>query len=308
MKVTKMLYAGALVLLFLAATVSAQDFSPTLGMELSTYNVGETAEIYYTHEQDYGELDCDSTYTVINLGTVDYDAMSPLDIVGGGTALMAGEMYDLEFDLVVFSVNPAEPRATIQGVVTASNNPELPVGSVLYHMEVEGNYEDILITEWADTSDGNNWTMGVSIEIDYDGLLTLPQATAIMFSCTCVSEPDNSEIRHYYEEDFEMTLGVKGIPEVTPLAYSLAQNYPNPFNSSTMISYQVPVTSQVVLNIYNTEGRLVRTLVNDQVSQGSHHITWDGLSNTGNAVSTGVYLYRLQAGEFNSIQKMIYLK
>ena len=95
---------------------------------------------------------------------------------------------------------------------------------------------------------------------------------------------------------------------MAPVTYSLAQNYPNPFNSSTVISYQVPVTSRVVLNIFNTEGRLVRTLVNGEATPGSHNVIWNGLSNSGTAVATGVYIYRLQAGDFNAIQKMVYLK
>ncbi|KPL06487.1 hypothetical protein AMJ86_08360 [bacterium SM23_57] len=308
MKVNKALYTGVVILLFLALSVYAQDFTPTCGIELSNNNVGEPTEITFTFSQDYGELDCDSIYMTVDQGTVPYSEMTVGDIIGDGVSHMAGGIYTVEYELEVFSINVAENRASVQGIVTSSNHPELPAGFVVYHHEVEGNNTDIMVTTYADTADGNNWTMGVEDTTYFDELLILPHAAAIVFSFTCVSEPDNSSQVHYAEDEISVSLGVKESPAITPRTYSLAQNYPNPFNSSTSISYEIPVTSRVVLNIYNTEGRLVRTLVNGQATPGSHNVTWNGLSNAGNAVSTGVYIYRLQAGDFNAIQKMVYLK
>jgi hypothetical protein len=308
MKVTRLVCAGLAAVFFIAYSASAQDFTPALDITLANNGVGEPTALTYTQQQDYGELDCDSVYTTISEGVVSYDVMSPSDTVGDGSAIMAGGLYNLGYDLVVFSVNPVDERASLQGIVSSSNHPGLPVGSVLYHMEVEGNFTDILITEWSDTADGNNWTMGVEVETNYDDLFTLPYADSIDFSIRCVSEPDNNGITHYWDEVIAIALGVSGTPVVSPRSFSLSQNYPNPFNSTTRISYEVPVNSQVVLKIYNTEGRLVRTLVNGQAAPGTHHVTWNGLGNTGTAVSTGVYIYRLRAGDFNAIRKMVYLK
>jgi hypothetical protein len=309
MKVTKLFYLGLATLFLVALSASAQDFTPTLGITLSNHQVGQSTDITFTFVQDNGELDCDSIYMVISQGVVPYSDLTVGEIVGHGTSHMAGTTnYTIGYNLVVMSVSVPDMRASVQGVVTSSNYSGLPIGSVIYHHEVVGNNTDIMVTTWADTADGNNWTMGVHDTTYFNTLLVLPHAQSVSFAFVCVSEPDNSSIVHYFTQTISVTLGVKETPEVTPATYSLAQNYPNPFNSETWISYSVPVTSKVVLNVYNTEGRLVRTLVNAQSSPGIHRISWNGLSNTGAAVSTGVYLYRLQAGDFSAIHKMVYLR
>ncbi|MCE5270572.1 T9SS type A sorting domain-containing protein [bacterium] len=95
-----------------------------------------------------------------------------------------------------------------------------------------------------------------------------------------------------------------------PKAFAMSQNYPNPFNPSTTIAYDIPEGKevQVRLNIYNVRGQLIRTLVNEVKSEGSYQIQWDGSSNNGQKVSSGVYFYRLVAGEFNQTRKMVILK
>jgi len=308
MKVTKLLYLGMAALVVVAISASAQDFTPTLGIQLNPPNAAEVTDVRFTFAQSNGELDCDSIYMIVSQGTVPYSELSVGEVVGNGTSRMAGGMYTIGYNLVVFSVNVPEMRASVQGVVTSSNNPGLPVGAVVHHHEVMGNYSNIVVTTWADTADGNNWTLGVNDTTYFNDILILPVASNVSFNFVCVSEPDNSAIVHYYTQNIQIALGVKETPEVTPTTYSLAQNYPNPFNSETWISYSVPVTAKVVLNIYNTEGQLVRSLVNAQSAPGIHRISWNGLSNTGAAVSTGVYLYRLQAGEFSAIHKMVYIR
>jgi len=77
--------------------------------------------------------------------------------------------------------------------------------------------------------------------------------------------------------------------------YQLAQNYPNPFNPSTVIKFALPQAGRVQLHIYNSAGQLVRTLVNNEMAQGWHELTWDGRDQNGQTVATGVYLYRLTA-------------
>lgn len=95
-----------------------------------------------------------------------------------------------------------------------------------------------------------------------------------------------------------------------PKAFALGQNYPNPFNPSTTIAYDIAEGNdvQVRLNIYNIRGQLVRTLVDESKSEGSYLVQWDGTTNNGQQVSSGVYFYRLQAGDFNQTRKMVILK
>ena len=96
--------------------------------------------------------------------------------------------------------------------------------------------------------------------------------------------------------------------ETLPEVYALGFNYPNPFNPETTIKYALPQTSDVKLVIYNSIGQVVRTLVAERQSIGRYAFTWDATNDRGQAVSSGIYLYRLQAGEFARVRKMLLLK
>lgn len=88
-----------------------------------------------------------------------------------------------------------------------------------------------------------------------------------------------------------------------PSEYSLRQNYPNPFNPSTIINYSIPSESMVTIKIYNVLGQEIKTLVNKTETSGNHQITF----NAGDLPS-GIYLYRIQTGNFTQTKKMILLK
>jgi len=88
----------------------------------------------------------------------------------------------------------------------------------------------------------------------------------------------------------------------------LSQNVPNPFNPTTTIRFSLPASERVSLAIYNANGQLVRTLVDDVRGIGAHNITWDGHDSAGNLASSGVYFYRLTAGKFSETKKMVLLK
>ncbi len=91
-------------------------------------------------------------------------------------------------------------------------------------------------------------------------------------------------------------------------SFKLLQNYPNPFNPSTTIEYEVKAASHVTLKIYNSIGQEVRTLVKSHHHPGSYKVVWDGMNNAGKSVSSGVYLYRMEAGGQSAARKMIFLK
>ena len=104
------------------------------------------------------------------------------------------------------------------------------------------------------------------------------------------------------------TMKKKGEGEAVPTTYVLEQNYPNPFNPTTTIEYDIPSTGKVTLEIYNIIGERVRTLVNDVQDAGVYQVVWDGRDESRNTVATGVYLYRVHAGNFNSVKKMLLMK
>ncbi len=93
-----------------------------------------------------------------------------------------------------------------------------------------------------------------------------------------------------------------------PEQYRLAQNYPNPFNPSTKIRYALPESVPVRLAVYDIRGRQVRTLINARQTAGQHAVTWDGKNMEGRQVSTGIYFYRLTAGEYTRMRKMLLVR
>ncbi|MBL8008895.1 MAG: T9SS type A sorting domain-containing protein, partial [Ignavibacteria bacterium] len=93
-----------------------------------------------------------------------------------------------------------------------------------------------------------------------------------------------------------------------PTDFALSQNYPNPFNPSTTIRYDIAKESKVVLKVYNMLGQEVTTLVNTTKGQGRYEIRWNGKNQFGNTVASGVYLYRLEAGNVVKTKKMLFIK
>jgi hypothetical protein len=93
-----------------------------------------------------------------------------------------------------------------------------------------------------------------------------------------------------------------------PVDYNLFQNYPNPFNPSTTIRYSIVEPGNVSIKIYDILGREIKTLVNDVRNAGTYSSTWNGDNDFGNKVSSGIYLYRMEAGSFVDTRKMILLK
>ena len=81
--------------------------------------------------------------------------------------------------------------------------------------------------------------------------------------------------------------------EMIPTLFNLEQNYPNPFNPQTMIQFTVPNLSNVSINIYDLNGKLIDVVANSVYSQGTHSVTWDGMNLNNESVSSGVYLYKM---------------
>lgn len=96
--------------------------------------------------------------------------------------------------------------------------------------------------------------------------------------------------------------------ELLPKSPCLDQNYPNPFNPTTTLGYVLPAASEVNLTVYDLSGRVVATLTDMQHSAGRYSIQWRGIDDSGQLVSTGVYLARIDAGAYTQTIKMVYLK
>jgi len=96
---------------------------------------------------------------------------------------------------------------------------------------------------------------------------------------------------------------------MAPKEFQLFQNYPNPFNAQTRIKFAIPKKAKIELQIYNIKGRLVRNLIsNESYEPGVHNILWDGKSDKGLNVSSGIYLYNLKADQFRATKTFMLIK
>ena len=91
--------------------------------------------------------------------------------------------------------------------------------------------------------------------------------------------------------------------EAEPLSYELVQNYPNPFNPATTISYKVSQPSFVSLKVYDMLGSEITALVNEEKSAGEYHVDFNA-----SGLSSGIYFFKISAGEFTAVRKMLLLK
>jgi hypothetical protein len=109
--------------------------------------------------------------------------------------------------------------------------------------------------------------------------------------------------------DFSDVKEIQGsADEVRPSQFSLSQNYPNPFNPTTNFQFTLAKPAHVKIEIFNIVGQKVRTLVDKDMKPGVYTADWDGKDENGDLVSSSIYFYKMQAGEFSNMKKMVLLK
>jgi hypothetical protein len=117
----------------------------------------------------------------------------------------------------------------------------------------------------------------------------------------------NGESIHLYYLHQDRILQVQSEP-LTPDRFALSQNYPNPFNPITFIDYSLPQAAQVRVEVFNVLGQSVRTLLDSERRAGLHTVAWDGTNDHGAPVASGVYIYRVSAGDQHASKKMVLLR
>jgi len=162
-------------------------------------------------------------------------------------------------------------------------------------------------------ADSANWPEGIQYDPENDGTI---------LGSLGVHEHWNNSVDKQYSRDLDTT--AKGIELIklgkvtsvqhSPVAmdFKLNQNYPNPFNPATTISFNLNKSAQVKLSIYDALGRLVKVLLNDQLSEGHHNIEWNSTNSSGASVGSGVYIYKITVEAENKLfsqsKKMILIK
>jgi len=161
------------------------------------------------------------------------------------------------------------------------------------------------------TDGGNTWTDVVELEgnpEEYDWQVPGPPTSEGRIKVTCFDFADNSgwdmSDSNFCPPSPRRIAMVGSVPR----EFALSQNYPNPFNPETNIEFSLPTDSRVSLTVYNIMGQAVKTLVNGSMFAGSYKVRWDGKDNSGNPAASGIYFYRLVAGDRVTSKKMVLMK
>jgi parallel beta-helix repeat protein len=120
-------------------------------------------------------------------------------------------------------------------------------------------------------------------------------------------DPDGTiaDMGAYY---YDQTVGIAGGWHFNPREYFLKQNFPNPFNASTNIEFCLPEESHVSLEIFDSVGRKVSTIISGEYAAGEHRVTWNGRSEDGEPLASGIYFYKLKSPEVTESKPMLMLK
>lgn len=145
----------------------------------------------------------------------------------------------------------------------------------------------------ATDSDADGFTNGIELQ---DSAGTWTSGSSNPGNSSLVTHPgDNS--------DFPATS-----LSLVPVEYKLGNNYPNPFNPFTVISYDLPLFSDVHIDVYNILGEKICDLVNESQTAGVHTVAWNGQDDLGNTMNSGLYFYRLRSGNYSKVKRMVMIK
>ena len=152
-------------------------------------------------------------------------------------------------------------------------------------------------------------------EITFNGIAEAPSHLAnsgFLYASMNIASMDVWDMTPSNNGPFTVTLDLSatlGIDESTlPDVFALYNNYPNPFNPVTNITYDIPEVSNVTLEIYNVMGQKVRTLVAGSHEPGRYRVLWNATNDFGEGLSSGMYIYKIQAGDFVNVKKLILMK
>jgi len=156
------------------------------------------------------------------------------------------------------------------------------------------------------------WDYGVYISNDYGESFNLKNDGLQSLRCTALykfgnylflgTNPTTLPCK-VYRRPLNEVIGIKNISTEIPSEYKLYQNYPNPFNPTTNIKYQIADNKYITIKVYNILGKEIGTLVNEKQSPGIYEVSFNG-----SRLSSGIYFYRIQAGDFMQVKKMVLIK
>lgn len=267
------------------------------------------------------------------------------DVSGNGTVSSMDASYILQYAVGLIEAFPAELNSKLRnekfsypgleqmqlsfGELIEISEEEFIVPIILdnvnslYAFELELDYDDqnLELVEsnisaiWGDKMISDNTTEPGSYILAAASTELVEESGKVLELTFRNTNPDASpslSIKRFTANEIDLTETAISNEELTlnvPETFTLHQNYPNPFNPSTTIGFDVPnINTLVKLEIYNILGQKVKTLVNDVYAAGRYSVKWDGTNDAGVQVSTGVYIYRVQAGNVVQSKKLTFIK
>ncbi|UCH85067.1 MAG: putative Ig domain-containing protein [Candidatus Latescibacterota bacterium] len=308
-----------------------------------TPSLSDSETITVTVIVDPNQPICDVSPAALDFGEVSegnsLDMFFTIKNVGGG--VLAGEVgevcdhysvisglgpFSLESEdslVVTVQFNPTAPgtlTCTVQtGTTSCGEVPCTGIGTgavpvVLQNVDARWSGSDVEVS-WVLLEGASNWTFDVAREEGNDGSFVRIQRPEIIEQGNQFTFHDRSTVP---EQTYTYRIAILEGGAVaasfetsitTPaLQFTLDQNRPNPFNPTTTVSFVLPREMDVNLSIYDAQGRRIVTLLNGKGSAGSKDVVWDGKDANGTPVSSGVYFYRLTAGNRTLTRKMVLLK
>lgn len=220
------------------------------------------------------------------------------------------------------AVTCAQPTCESTCVITCSYTCEDPITLITFTAEA-GVGE--VIVRWATGSEIENYCFTIwrstNPQGEFNAIASIPSSRTPSVT-SYYSYPDRDvegSTTYYYKLSDVSLYGTETLHPMIASAmpgsgiavtneHRLVRNYPNPFNALTLINFQLTAASWTELTVYNAQGRAVRKLVDGNLSEGLHQVPFDGTDEVGNILPSGVYIYRLAAGELNTSGKMIFIK
>jgi flagellar hook assembly protein FlgD len=144
--------------------------------------------------------------------------------------------------------------------------------------------------------------------LDINGKSYIPKGRSQLFSISGEIDALSASASDHAGFDYAVNIAPQKSTLSIPDKFGLSQNCPNPFNPITSIDFSIPVPSNVRLDIFNITGSKVATLIEGRLEAGQHRVSWDSKGSDGRPLASGIYFYRLKAGEFTDTKKMMLLK
>jgi hypothetical protein len=250
------------------------------------------------------------------------DLVAMIDIILGRWMGPAPSMYSEPMAFIELDYQDLQPGGS--GEVKVMANLEVPVAAAQLQINYDPDKVSFEVPALSQRSghflvqhrdDGNGRLYVVLFNMSND---PIPVGEGSILSLPVTLSPEAGddfgiELKQVALADEKAALIPVGDVTSRPVAFELGQNYPNPFNPSTTIKFTLPSLGgggalPTSLRVYNVLGEVVRTLVDEPMAPGVHHEVWDGRDDQGNMAASGIYFYRLRAGEFEQTKKMVLMK